>query len=339
MATNPNNTVYIDININIQNVTHFQQYEYMGKIIYIMGETHNIVSVECPNPITVAQYISIALLTNDKADVIAEQTSFGKLEGLISSNIISTYETIKSSALIPEERYKYGEYRPYFLQVGLTYLFYAPNDRIGKKSIRNIINYFIEPFFNKQKLFNYETKVFSNLQEKVKKGIKEVKQQIYDDFVSIKRQLELREIFEQNFENTKDIINDVNTIERIKRENFQKKLDFINRIRFLWVRVNDSFILPDLFDTTQSETFLLIGSHHSKNLMNIFLFFNQQMNIPINMLQYNENPNGCINVSKPISLYGENIRSKLREIEAIENKVEYTDDENEIIRLLRTIEL
>ncbi len=69
MATDPDNTVYIDKNINIQNITHLQQYEYLGKLIYIMGETHNIVSVSCPDePITVAEYISIALLKNDTTD-------------------------------------------------------------------------------------------------------------------------------------------------------------------------------------------------------------------------------------------------------------------------------
>ena len=340
MATDPNNTVYIERNFNIQNITHLQQYEYLGKIIYVMGETHNVVSVSCPsNPITVAEYVTIALLTNDKSNVLAEHTSYNKLKGVISSNIISMYDTIKSSSLISEERYKYVEYRPYFLQGRvLTYLFYASDDKIGQNSYENIIKYFVNPFFDKQELFNYESNLFSNLQENVKQGIKAVKREIYNEFTSIKRQLEIRQTFEENFESTKNIINDTITNKTVETDIFQTKLSFINRLRSLWIRVNDSLILPYLFDTNQTETFLLIGSHHSVNLMNILLNFKQRFNIPINMLRNYENPEGCIKILQPIPLYGENIRSNLVELEAIENKDDYTEYEKEIIKLLRTME-
>jgi len=339
METELDNTVYIERNINIQNITHLQQYKYLDKFIYIMGERHNIVSVLCPvEPITVAEYISIALLTNDKADFIAEQTSYGKLENLISSNIRSTYETIKSSSLIREDRYKYAEYRPLFFWPDNTHLlnnlYYARINEIGENTITYIINSFIKPFFNKQKLLEFENNhVFLNLQEDVKEGIREVKGQIYDDFVSIKEELvEFRETSKHFFENINSI-NDIN-IKEIKEDIFKYTLDVINRIRFLWLRVNDYFILPDLFDTRQSETFLLMGSHHSENLRNIFENFNQK-NIPVIMLRNYENPEGCINILTPIHLYGENISATLSQIEAIQNKKDYTDYEKEIIDLLR----
>lgn len=96
-------------------------------------------------------------------------------------------------------------------------------------------------------------------------------------------------------------------------------------------------MLPYLFDKKKTETSLLIISFHPRNLMDIFINFIQLFCIHINILKIYENPEGCINILQPIPLYHGNIRSSLAEIEPIENKMDYTDYEKEIIRNLRTI--
>jgi hypothetical protein len=87
--------------------------------------------------------------------------------------------------------------------------------------------------------------------------------------------------------------------------------------------------LPIIFDTRQTQTFILVGFSHSRNFKKILSAFNKDYNIPIEMLIDSQSLDACIKILKPVNIYNENLQDTLGNLTSSEEL--RTADESEAL--------
>lgn len=299
---------YIEEEVTLENIVEFQQYRYNGKIITIMGEIHDSVYNRCEdNPISLSRFITTGLIDNPDSNVLLEYeiNSNGRHVFGTSPNIKQIVETIESISEL-QERIVPVEFRTNLLsfrsdehirhlgiQNFLDRGFNAKNDLywstntneefFRKTSVHEMLQRFVDPFFvclEKRRITYDGEKVSTEVNNALKKYINI----IIEEFKELaQNMIRFNDQLENNFSG-------------VKLKEARLKTSFLQKLRILWMKVNDFLILPTLFNLDQTETFVLLGRSHCQHFKDIFTDFFPNNNVPITILIDKSNNEKCIDI-------------------------------------------
>lgn len=362
---NTDNTVFIEQEMNLENVVEFQQYLYKNKLIYIMGE-RDFERVNCHRPITISQFVLTPLLTNPNSDFAIEYstrlinnnypqgTSLNVREILTNVDNLTILNDAKNRIKHIDFRREFLPTQHYRFQDVTSFLYYGYKQNYPRTS--NSLLYYItfkelkeailDPFFdhnNQLKFLSMSNYVEPNIAQ----AIHEYKSHIYNYAEKLQKKMENElnrepKINELKKEAEKAAKNNYVGLTREMKEYLkqfdyhkyntelvQLKIKYIEKLQTIWDFVNDSLCLPIIFDTRQTQTFILVGFSHSRNFKKILSAFNKDYNIPIEMLIDSQSLDACIKILKPVNIYNENLQDTLGNLTSSEEL--RTADESEAL--------
>ena len=256
------------------------------RIVTIFGENHDSYFKCEGESISINNYIEDRLLDNERSSVLLEfNKDTDNIKDLGSFNLINTVNNLKKKNIhIPrktdknDKRIKSVDYRDYFFNS------YADDKYFLKLTRERINKEFIYPYFKKKNSFLKNGGNFFEELYKYKTHNVKIPERIYkfleNTYIPLV-ELEFEKIYFDLFKSGRKI------------ESMIKK-DYLKRIRHVWAKVADFYIILEMFDLNciYNEKIILIGSEHCHNIENVM----KKIGIKpeFKMTNYDENPKKCI---------------------------------------------
>lgn len=331
-----------------------------------MGELHSR-NVICPiEHVTVSQFVLTPLLTNPNSDFVVESSSSLKNLNLGSTNIAQILTNVNNSTILKandvQNRIKYIEFRREFLSTNhpilrnvSSFLYNGYNTKIGKNGI-SVLYYItletlkqglIDPFFDYNNQVKFQT-LYNAVEPNIAQAITAYKNRLTISIKDLQEQIVEHIKIEVELDNAKNLAEEANknnyagmTLEmkedlisfddyvKFKTELIKLKLHYIQELKKIWAEVNNSLCLPIIFDTRQTQIFILVGLAHSENFKEILYLFKQNYNIPIEMILDSQSRDGCIKILKAVNIYSANLQDTLNNSMSSEELI--TPNESEAI--------
>ena len=262
--------LFIETEVEIENVVAFSQFIINNKLITIIGELHDK-KFKCKNnPITLEEYVENRLISNDKACICLEfNKDTDKIGDLGSLNLKKIVRVLKKNNIhIPSKkeqnnkRIKSMDYRDYFFN---SYNLYADDKYFLKLKPDRIIKEFVEPYFKLKKQFSSNGDFLTGL----------VNYKGNYDFNIDKRVFEyLEKVYIPSIENDFEEI-----VRTSLEEGFISQRQLLMMVRTVWAKVADFYIILEIFNTSQrlspcNELIILFGNVHYHNLLTVLKYFN-----------------------------------------------------------------
>ena len=260
--------LFIETEVEIENVVAFSQFIINNKLVTIIGELHDK-KFKCKNnPITLETYVENRLITNDKSCICLEfNKDTDKIAELGSLNLKKIVKVLKKNDIhIPKKkeenikRIKSMDYRDYFFN---SYNLYADDKYFLKLSSDRIIKEFIEPYFKIKKEFMSNGDFLKGIIN-YKKG---------SDIIIDKGVLEyLENVYIPSIEKDFDAI-----ALMIHEKSYLSSRQLLMMIRTVWAKVADFYIILEMFNQGNkecNELIILFGNVHYYNLLKVLRYFN-----------------------------------------------------------------
>jgi hypothetical protein len=313
----PDNIVFVETKLNIHCAISFSQYIFNEKIlITFIGELHKE-KFKCDGPsISIAEYCTNAVQRNKNCRVFLEFNKDENIDklNLEGSTLKETFVSLRSRLMV--SRIIAFDERPRLItrkkQDELYWLDWSScsfNEGDFRGDVyKYILDYYIEPFKTKDKIFLYESSEFIN------KGSYNQLQNYYQLF--LQKQLFAIEQFIKDEQSKFDVVQKKSeslTEEESKsliKQFLSKSLKIIQEryLQYFWAKVSDFYLLQELFTVNDcNECIVLLGEEHKRNICHLLDKFNEKNKIYEKLNDYNNNGNSirdyskkCINIFKTV---------------------------------------
>lgn len=305
----PVNIVFVETKLNIHSAISFSQYIFNEKIlITFIGELHKE-KFKCDGPsISIAEYCTNAVQRNKNCKVFLEFNKDENIDelNLEGSTLKETFDSLRSRLMV--SRIIAFDERPRLItrkkQNELYWLDWSSWSFKGDV-YKYILDYYIEPFKTKDKIFLYESSEFIN---------KGSYNQLQNYYLFLQTQLFAIEQFIKDEQSKFDVVQKKSESLSEKESKFfikqflSKSLKIIQEryLQYFWAKVSDFYLLQKLFTVNDcNECIVLLGEEHKRNICHLLDKFNEKNKIYEKLTKdddefrnYDSESKICVNIFK-----------------------------------------